>query len=122
MSNRGFNLRGNTVVVYVDLKKFYSNFKSGAWSGSAIANVDFNIAVKHDASVKYRKSITGKFTKTGIMGATGANAAIALDGALNDAMMKLFQNRSFIDSILKAGAPKKINNTNQSSGERGGIF
>ncbi len=101
LKNRGFELADGSVQVLAELNKCYNDFKTGFWSGRAVAEVVMNIQVKKpDKSILYSKLITGEYTHT-VQLASGKNAKIALDGALKDAMSKLFADPAFIDSCFK---------------------
>jgi uncharacterized lipoprotein YajG len=103
LKNRGFNLTEGSVLVFAELTKYYNDFKTGFWSGRAVAEVVMNVQVKKpDYSIIFSKIIAGESTISNLQLASGKNAKIALDGALKDAVLKLFSDPSFIKSILKA--------------------
>ena len=100
--NRGFELADGSVQVFVELNKYYNDFKTGFWSGKAVAEVIMNVQVKKaDKSILYSKLITGENTLT-VQLSSGKNAKLALDAALKDAMSKLFADAGFTDSCFKA--------------------
>ncbi len=102
LSNRGFELADGSVLVLAELNKYYNSFKTGFWSGRAVAEVVMNVQVKKpDKSILYSKMITGENTHT-VQLASGKNAKIVLDAALKDAISKLFNDTSFLDSLFKA--------------------
>ncbi len=102
LKNRGFHLTEGSVLVLAELNKYYNDFKLGFWSGRAVAEVVMNVQVKKpDRSILYSKMIAGESSHT-VQLASGKNAKIALDGALKDAISKLFGDPLFIDSILEA--------------------
>ncbi len=61
-----------------------------------------NVQVKKpDKSTLYSKMIAGENTHT-VQLASGKNAKIVLDAALEDDISKLFNDTSFLDSLFKA--------------------
>jgi len=94
------------VAVATELSKFYSDFKIGFWSGSAVAEVTMNVQVKKaDGSIGFSRLVTGEGVKENLQLASGSNAKVALDAALKDAVGKLFGDTAFVDALLKAGRP-----------------
>jgi uncharacterized lipoprotein YajG len=109
LANRGFGLAEGTVLVAVELSKFYNDFRIGLLSVSAVAEVIMNVQVK-DASgnIVFMKGITGEGTNTGVQITSGKNAKEALDAALKDAVSRLVNDTSFIDSLLKAANGSRV--------------
>jgi uncharacterized lipoprotein YajG len=102
LKNRGFDLTEGSVLVFVELTRYYNDFKTGFWTGTAVAEVLMNVQVKKpDKSILYSKMIAGENSHT-VQIASGKNAKYVLDAALKDAMSKLFGDPSFIDSLFKA--------------------
>jgi len=104
LTQRGFSCGGKTVIVSVALSKFYSNFKTGFWSGSAVAEVTMDVQVKNaDGGIAFSNLIAGAGLNPSLQVASGSNARIALEAALKDAMSKLTGDPAFIESLLKSG-------------------
>jgi uncharacterized lipoprotein YajG len=102
LKNRGFDLAEGSVLVFVELTRYYNDFKTGFWTGTAVAEVLMNVQVKKpDKTILYSKMIAGENSHT-VQIASGKNAKYVLDAALKDAMSKLFGDPSFIDSLFKA--------------------
>jgi uncharacterized lipoprotein len=100
--NRGFQVKEGAVVVFAELTKFYNDFKG--FPEKAVAELIMSVQVKKpDGQIAFAKSITGQGINSGVMLRSGANAKVALDKALEDAVSKLFNDRAFIDALLKAG-------------------
>ena len=105
LRNRGFKINEGRVAIKIELTKFYNDFKIGAWSGSAAAEVACSVQVKKpDGNINYAKAITGMYTEKGIQLCSGKNAKVALEGALKNAIAKLMQDEDFIKAILQAGS------------------
>ena len=102
LKNRGFELADGSVLVLAELNKYYNDFKTGFWSGRAVAEVVMNVQVKKpDKTILYSKMIAGENSHT-VQLASGKNAKITLDSALKDAISKLFNDTPFMDSLFKA--------------------
>jgi len=107
LSNRGFNCGGNAITIVAGLNKFYSDFKTGFFSGSAAAEVMMNIQVKNaDGTIVFATIVAGEGANPSLQIMSGDNARIALEAALRDAVSKLVGDPAFIDSLLKS--PKKV--------------
>jgi uncharacterized lipoprotein len=105
LENRGFHLGSGKALVNVELSRLENDFGQGFFSGDAMAELFMRVTVQEAASqVLYRKFIQGKGINSGIQLASGANAKIALDRALQDAVSKLFQDSQFLESVVKAAA------------------
>jgi len=104
LSNRGFKCSaGKSVVVLVNLNKFYSDFKMGVFSGSAAAEVTMNIQVKNsDGTISFSSLIAGEGTNPSLQIMSGANARIALEAALKDAVSKLMADNLFMNTLLNS--------------------
>jgi len=98
-----FDVAGGTILVATELSKFYSDFKTGFWSGSAAAELVMNVQVKApEGAILFSKLITGEGTKPKLQVASGKNAQFALEAALKDAVIKLFNDSAFTDALFKA--------------------
>ena len=99
--NRGFNVSDGSIMVSVELSKFYSDFKIGFWVGRAVAEVIMNAQVKKpDGNISFSKIITGQYTHRNVFLCSGKNAKIALDAALKDAVSKLANDSFFIKALI----------------------
>ncbi len=104
LRNRGFEVGKGSVSVKVELQKFYNDFKVGFFSGDAEAEVGINVQIqKPDGSVRFAKFVSGEGKEPSIQLASGTNAKAALELALRDAVSKLFNDRGFLDALIKAG-------------------
>jgi uncharacterized lipoprotein YajG len=100
--SRGFS-RGDVVLVFAELQKFYNDFKSGFWSWTALSEVTMNIQVKKkDGSILFSKVISAEGKNEGIQLASGENARIALDEALKNSVAMLMSEKAFINAIIAA--------------------
>ena len=107
LKNRGFNLAEGDVTVLVELSKFLNDFKVGMWSGDAIAELTMSVQIrKSDGNIVYSKLVNGEGEKLKIQLASGKNAEVALEGALQNAVLRLFSDPSFTDGLLKSSATR----------------
>jgi uncharacterized lipoprotein len=107
LRNRGFALSADPAIVQViaDLTRFYNDHKTGFFSGDAVADLIMSVNVKaSDGRVLYGRQIVAQGVEPHTQLATGNNARIALDKALQDGMAKLFGDSEFIAALTKAGA------------------
>jgi uncharacterized lipoprotein YajG len=105
LSNRGFRLADGDVTVLVELSKFYNEFKEGFWSGDAAAELTMSAQIKKsDGNIIYSKLVNGEGEKLKIQLASGANAKVALEGGLANAMVRLFGDPLFVDALLRASS------------------
>ena len=115
LGNRGFNCGGNTLTITAGLNKFYSDFKTGFFSASAAAEVTMNIQVKNaDGSIAFSSVVAGEGANPSLQIMSGDNAKIALQAALKDAVSKLMDDQSFIESLLKSGNKARADSSRSS--------
>ncbi len=106
LKNRGFAIGGGPVVVLAELSRFRNHFQIGFWSGTATADFAMTVTVAGaDRKVIFNKLIVAQGVNPGIQLAGGNNAKIALEGALRDAMAKLFDDSAFLNSLMTAAKP-----------------
>ena len=106
LSDRGYHVAPGDITLAVELSKFYNDFKIGFFAGDAVAEVTIDVRVKNAAGdIVYTKLVTGEGLNPNIQLATGNNAKIALEAALQDAIAKLFKGPDFTDSLTKAAKP-----------------
>lgn len=102
LSSRGFKIAEGDVTVLVELSKFLNDFKVGMWSGDAIAELTMSVQIKKsDGNIVYSKLVNGEGEKLKIQLASGTNAKIALEAALQNAVVRLFSDPLFTDGLLK---------------------
>lgn len=105
LRNRGFRLSVDPAIVQViaDLTRFYNDHKTGFFSGDAVADLIMSVNVKSkDGNVLYTRQIVAQGVEPNTQLATGNNARIALDKALQDGMAKLFGDNDFIAALTKS--------------------
>lgn len=104
LSNRGFQARKGSTTVVAELRRFYSDFKVGFFSGEAVAELVMDVRIQRpDGKPHYTSHLEAEGIQEGVMLMGGDNAKAALDAVLKNAMIKLFALREFIDGLLVAG-------------------
>jgi len=106
---RGFQLADSTALVQVtaDVTRFYNDFKIGFFAGDAVADLNMSISVKSKkGDVLYTRQIVVQGLEPSVQLASGENAKLALDRALASGMKTLFEDQSFL-STLMASSPAK---------------
>ncbi|HXE42185.1 MAG TPA: YajG family lipoprotein [Candidatus Baltobacteraceae bacterium] len=100
--NRGFNLTTNDAIhVEITLHKFKNEFKTGFWAGDAVAEITINILIRNtDGHIAFAKLFSGQGKVPNIQLASGENARVALDNALENVMAQLFEDTSFTDTLV----------------------
>jgi uncharacterized lipoprotein len=105
LANRGFKLGTDRALVQVvaDLTRFYNDHKVGFFAGNAVADLTMSVNVKaQDGSALYHREIVAQGIESNTQVAGGNNARNALEKALQDAMLKLFDDNAFIDALTRS--------------------
>lgn len=101
LSARGFQLDPNALVkISGDLVRFYNDHKVGFFAGDAIAEFNMTVTVK-DAGGKllYSRQVMTQGMEKNTQLATGDNAKLALDRALDEGMKTLFEDQAFLTAL-----------------------
>lgn len=100
--NRGFNLAENGTHIDIEIQKFYNEFKEGFFGSRGLSELILSVIVtKKEGSIFYSKMIIGIGENDSVWIHSGNNARRALNAALTDAIQKLFNDRSFIQSLIR---------------------
>lgn len=106
---RGFQLGSDAALVKVaaDITRFYNDHKMGFFAGDAVADLNLSVTVKSKAGqLLFSKQIIAQGKEANTQLATGNNARLALDRALENGMKMLFEDPSFLSALLAAsGSP-----------------
>jgi uncharacterized lipoprotein len=102
---RGFRVGEGKAQANVDLITFYNDFKTGFFSGDAIADVNFNVKILDgNGTILFSKPISSQGKAADIQFASGSNAKEALENGLQAAVANLMNDQAFIAAVLKAGS------------------
>ena len=109
LRDRGFSLGSDGSAVAITLGKFENRFEIGFFSGTAVGEMSMSVTVKRpDGAIAYTRNIHAEGINSGVQLASGENSRIALEAALKNAVDQLFQDSSFVQSLLpQAEAPLK---------------
>jgi uncharacterized lipoprotein len=110
LARRGFPVGETGLVVNVDLRKYFSDFKLGFMSGDATAEVIFDVSAFQmgpdgEGPPIFLGHFEGVGENNGIQLCSGENAKVALDAAFMDAMRLMFSDRRFLAALLQTAAP-----------------
>jgi len=102
--NRGFKLSDHenlSILIDVELSRFYNRFKLGFWSAKSQAVATLNVKVQNqEGVVSFSQRIEGHGERPFIMLMNGQNAKQALERALKNAIEQLVEEKAFLDAIL----------------------
>ena len=102
---RGFQLGSDAALVKVaaDVTRFYNDHKMGFFAGDAVADLNLSVTVKSQSgALLFSKQIVAQGMEKNTQLATGNNARLALDRALENGMKMLFDDPAFISALLAA--------------------
>jgi uncharacterized lipoprotein len=110
LKRRGFVAGPDGVVVEVELRRFWNDFKMGVFAGDAVAELimdvrAFRAADGPQAQPIYLGHFEGEGKNENIQICSGENAKVALDAAFDDAMKTLFGDRRFLAALSATTAP-----------------
>lgn len=100
---RGFQLDADTAHIQIagDLIRFYSDHKMGFFSGDAIADLNMSVIVKsRKGSQLYSRQIVVQGIEPNTQLASGENARLALNRALENGMRTLFEDQAFLAALI----------------------
>ena len=102
---RGFQLGSDTALVKVaaDVTRFYNDHKMGFFAGDAVADLNMSVTVKsQNGTLLFSKQIIAQGMEKNTQLATGNNARLALDRALENGMKMLFEDPAFLSALMVA--------------------
>jgi len=110
LARRGFTVGQTGLVVNVDLRKYFNDFKLGFMSGDATAEVIFDVTAYQigpdgEGPPIFLGHFEGAGENNGIQICSGENAKVALDAAFVDAMRLMFSDRRFLAALMQTAAP-----------------
>jgi len=110
LARRGFRVVEQTpLVINVDLRKYFNDFKIGFMSGDATAEVIFDVTAfqmgpEGEGPPIFLGHFEGAGQNNGIQLCSGENAKVALDSAFMDAMHLMFSDRRFLAALMQTAA------------------
>jgi uncharacterized lipoprotein len=106
---RGFQPGSDAALVRIaaDITRFYNDHKMGFFAGDAVADLNLSVIVKSKSdTLLYSKQIIAQGMEKNTQLASGNNAKIALERALENGMKTLFEDRAFVSALLASTASK----------------
>lgn len=100
---RGFSISDKMprVLLSVDITRFWNDFKSGFWAGDAVADLTMSVhAQSEPGTILYSRNLIVQGIEENIQLATGSNAKLALDRALQKGVRMLFDDEQFLAALL----------------------
>jgi uncharacterized lipoprotein len=108
LNERGFRIGANGALVHVDLVRFYNDFKTGFFSGDAVANVAFTVKVSApNGATTFAKYYEGTGTEPNIQIAGSDNARTALIKAFSSSVNSAVSDPEFIRAVM-AAQPSRV--------------
>lgn len=106
---RGFQMGSEAALVTIaaDVTRFYNDHKTGFFSGDAVADLNMSVAVKSKSGEQlFTKQIVAQGKEANTQLASGNNARIALERALENGMKTLFEDKAFLAALLAASGSR----------------
>lgn len=102
LSDRGFRVSGTSPVrVDVHVTQLDSHFDTGVFTGTAVAKFQMTVTVKNrDGRDTFTREIVADGKNGDIMIASGSNAGVAVDRALENGVHMVFHDNRFIAALL----------------------
>lgn len=100
---RGFQLDADAALVQIaaDLARFYSDHKMGFFAGDAIADLNMSVTVKSKKGDQlYSRQVVVQGIEPNTQIASGENARLALNRALENGMKTLFEDQAFLAALI----------------------
>lgn len=94
------------IKLTAEINRFYNDHKMGWFSGDAVADLSLSVRVSDAANkLLYSRTVMSQGKEANTQLATGNNAAIALDKALEAGMKDLFNDQAFLSALKRGSSP-----------------
>ncbi|MHB1186492.1 YajG family lipoprotein [Thiobacillus sp.] len=106
---RGFQLGSEAALVKVaaDVTRFYNDHKIGFFAGDAVADLNMSVTVKtRNGELLFSKQIVAQGMEKNTQLASGNNAKLALERALESGMKTLFADQAFLSALVASSESK----------------
>lgn len=98
----GFNISEGDKEIKFEIIKFINNFELGFWNAEAKSEFIAHVLVlDREGNVRFSKTIFGLGLEKNCYLASGKNARLSLERALNNAVLKIVNDQDFIEAIKK---------------------
>ena len=100
---RGFRTgREGSVTISIEITRLWNDFKMGMWAGDAVSELMISARVTgQDGAVRYVRNLAAEGKEPDIQLASGTNAQLALDRALENGIRQLFGDPKFTEALLR---------------------
>jgi uncharacterized lipoprotein len=113
---RGFQIGPGHAAISVEVLKFYSDFKTGFFSGDAVADVELSVSVRDPAnSIVFTRTYDGAGKEADIMIMNGSNARSALVKAFQNAVNSAAGDKALQAALFAAQQPRTAGATTSPS-------
>lgn len=103
LTARGFSIgdKAPRVLLSAEIIRFWNDFKSGFWAGDAVADLTMSVqAQSNPGTILYSRNLIVQGKEESIQLASGSNAKLALDRALQKGVRMLFDDEQFLTTLL----------------------
>jgi uncharacterized lipoprotein len=102
LRQRGVKLNNSgTIVIALEVTRLWNDFKMGMFTGDAIADFQVNVLVRTPSGqVRFVRNYGVSGEERGIQLASGTNAELALDRALETGIHQIFDDSAFLAAIV----------------------
>jgi uncharacterized lipoprotein len=105
LTARGFKLGQGGAAMTIELVRFYNDFKTGFFSGDAVATVAFNVKITGPGGASvFSKYYEGSGTEPNIQLAGGSNARAALIKAFQTSVASAVNDPDLIHALVATGS------------------
>lgn len=107
---RGFQLGSDAALVQIatDLTRFYNDHKMGFFAGDAVADLNMSVVVKSKkGALLFSRQIIAQGIEPNTQLATGENAKLALNRALENGIKYLFEDQTFLSALVASTVAKR---------------
>lgn len=106
LQRAGFRVDGGDARIDLEVLRFYNEFRTGFWAGRAQAEVQVNLRLfDRNGAQLYSRVYTVQGEVPSLQLATGSNAVIALQNAMERLIAEVMGDQAFIAALLST-APR----------------
>lgn len=101
--SRGFLIGSEPLVsIFAELTRFWNDHKMGFFAGDAVADLNMSISVKNkNGNFLYSRHIMAQGVESNTQLATGNNARLALNRAIENGIKLLFEDQALIAALME---------------------
>jgi uncharacterized lipoprotein YajG len=103
LEQRGFRIDASGRVMTAEIQRFYNEYESGAFAGTAKGDVELTVTVTEASGAPLFSHPYKGSSEEAVFIANGSNAAESVAKALKDAIDKMFADPEFRQSLTGSG-------------------